>query len=91
MSKMDDGADYQHEEKPQEGSEKTLVPSEEEMADPIWQEAEKSLVRKLDMTLLPIVWLLYMFNYLDRNNIAYVTHPPPPSPLPLSTAPDRAD
>lgn len=32
---------------------------------------EKSLVRKLDMTLLPLVWILYMFNYLDRNNIAY--------------------
>lgn len=31
---------------------------------------EKSLVRKLDYTLLPMVWLLYFFNYLDRNNIA---------------------
>lgn len=46
----------------------------------------KSLVRKLDMTLMPTVslswrghafvasnglqiWFLYMFNYLDRNNI----------------------
>lgn len=32
--------------------------------------AEKRIVRKLDMTLLPMVWVLYMFNYLDRNNIA---------------------
>ncbi|KAL4939955.1 hypothetical protein BDV06DRAFT_230747 [Aspergillus oleicola] len=24
------------------------------------------------MTLMPVVWVLYMFNYLDRNNIAYV-------------------
>ncbi|VUC26060.1 unnamed protein product [Clonostachys rosea] len=32
--------------------------------------AEKSLVRKLDLTLVPMVWLLYLFNYLDRNNIA---------------------
>ncbi|KAK1455706.1 hypothetical protein CMEL01_04466 [Colletotrichum melonis] len=31
---------------------------------------EKSLVRKLDYTLVPMVWLLYLFNYLDRNNIA---------------------
>lgn len=31
---------------------------------------EKSLVRKLDMTLMPVIWLLYLFNYLDRNNIA---------------------
>jgi hypothetical protein len=37
-----------------------------------WTVTEKSLVRKLDMTLLPVVWVLYMFNYLDRNNIAYV-------------------
>ncbi|KAK1705311.1 major facilitator superfamily domain-containing protein [Colletotrichum acutatum] len=31
---------------------------------------EKSLVKKLDYTLVPMVWLLYLFNYLDRNNIA---------------------
>ncbi|GAB7336603.1 hypothetical protein MBLNU13_g09856t2 [Cladosporium sp. NU13] len=30
----------------------------------------KSLVRKLDLTLMPTIWLLYMFNYLDRNNIS---------------------
>jgi hypothetical protein len=33
---------------------------------------EKRLVRKLDMTLMPMVWVLYLFNYLDRNNIAWV-------------------
>ena len=37
---------------------------------PEWKWSEKSLVRKLDMTLMPMVWILYMFNYLDRNNIA---------------------
>lgn len=37
-----------------------------------WTATEKSLVRKLDMTLVPMVWVLYLFNYLDRNNIAYV-------------------
>ena len=31
---------------------------------------QKSLVRKLDMTLMPIIFILYLFNYLDRNNIA---------------------
>lgn len=40
--------------------------------DEEWLMAEKSLTRKLDLTLVPIVWLLYMFNYLDRNNIAWV-------------------
>lgn len=33
---------------------------------------EKRIVRKLDMTLMPAVWVLYFFNYMDRNNIAYV-------------------
>ena len=36
---------------------------------------EKSLVRKLDMTLMPTIFILYLLNYLDRNNIAYVTLP----------------
>ncbi len=31
----------------------------------------------LDMTLLPIVWVLDMANYLDRNNIAYENFPGP--------------
>ncbi|KAJ9650163.1 hypothetical protein H2198_010525 [Neophaeococcomyces mojaviensis] len=31
---------------------------------------EKRLVRKLDLTLVPMLWILYLFNYLDRNNIA---------------------
>ena len=39
--------------------------------DELYRRAERSLVRKLDLTLMPTVWLLYVFNYLDRNNIAY--------------------
>lgn len=50
------------------GVENTLGLAEEE-----YNAAEKSLVRKLDLTLVPMVWLLYLFNYLDRNNIAYVS------------------
>lgn len=38
--------------------------------DEAWRAREKRLVRKLDMTLMPMVWVLYLFNYLDRNNIA---------------------
>lgn len=34
-----------------------------------FQRHSRSLVRKLDMTLMPTIWILYMFNYLDRNNI----------------------
>jgi hypothetical protein len=33
-------------------------------------EAEKSLVRKIDFRLLPMIVLMYIMNYLDRNNIA---------------------
>lgn len=39
-------------------------------SDPDRRRREKRLVRKLDLTLLPTVWMLYMFNYLDRNAIA---------------------
>ncbi|KAF9869717.1 hypothetical protein CkaCkLH20_12760 [Colletotrichum karsti] len=38
--------------------------------DENWHRASKSLVRKLDMTLMPIIWVLYLFNYLDRTAIA---------------------
>lgn len=43
---------------------------EEQLNDPAYQAREKWMVRKLDITLMPIIFILYMFNYLDRNNIA---------------------
>lgn len=49
-----------------------------DVVSPEWKKTEKSLVRKLDMTLMPVVWVLYIFNYLDRNNIAYAE---PASPV----------
>lgn len=33
-------------------------------------EAEKALVRKIDFRLMPMIVLMYIMNYLDRNNIA---------------------
>jgi hypothetical protein len=30
---------------------------------------EKALVRKMDTRLFPILWFMYIFNYLDRTNI----------------------
>lgn len=54
-------------------------PPTEPVQDEAWLAAEKSLVRKLDLTLMPMVWILYLFNYLDRNNIAYarlISHNP---------------
>lgn len=40
---------------------------------PNWPEVEKKVVKRLDMTLLPMLWILYLSNYLDRTNIAYDT------------------
>ncbi|CAK1360977.1 putative transporter [Cercospora beticola] len=37
---------------------------------PDWRVTERALVRKLDFTLLPTLWVLYLNNYLDRTNIA---------------------
>ncbi|OLN87958.1 putative transporter C1002.16c-like protein 1 [Colletotrichum chlorophyti] len=48
----------------------SLTPDDVAMARPEWQATEKRLVWKLDVTLMPVVWTLYMFNYLDRNNLA---------------------
>lgn len=33
-------------------------------------ELEKKIVRRLDTFMLPQLWILYMFNYLNRTNIA---------------------
>lgn len=32
-------------------------------------EEEKKLVRKIDMYLLPTMWLMYLLSYMDRTNI----------------------
>lgn len=37
---------------------------------PNWKDVEKQLKRRLDLTLMPMLWILYFHNYLDRNNIA---------------------
>lgn len=34
------------------------------------EKAEKALVRKIDFRLLPMIIIMYILNYLDRNNIA---------------------
>ncbi|RDW68872.1 uncharacterized protein DSM5745_08632 [Aspergillus mulundensis] len=42
----------------------------EAQVDLEFRACEKRIVRKLDMTLVPMIFILYLFNYLDRNNIA---------------------
>ncbi|KIW08190.1 uncharacterized protein PV09_01121 [Verruconis gallopava] len=51
-------------------SESVKVESASTLDDELQRSLERKLVRKLDATLMPIVWILYFFNYLDRNNIA---------------------
>lgn len=50
------------------------LPSTEEPIEalgiPNWRELEKKIVHRLDMTLMPCLILLYLFNYLDRASIA---------------------
>jgi hypothetical protein len=38
--------------------------------DPDFAAKERALVRCLDMTFIPCLWILYFHNYLGRNNIA---------------------
>jgi hypothetical protein len=38
--------------------------------DEHWHQVSRQVVRKLDMTVMPMIWVLYLFNYLDRNSIA---------------------
>jgi hypothetical protein len=33
------------------------------------QDAEKRLLRKLDMRIVPILWLMFMLAFLDRTNV----------------------
>ena len=48
----------------------TDLEQEDPTLTPEWKRKERKLVMRLDMTLMPMVWILYLFNYLDRNNIA---------------------
>jgi hypothetical protein len=32
-------------------------------------DAEKKLLRKIDLRLMPILWIMYVLNYIDRTNI----------------------
>lgn len=54
-----------------EGQAKEVSSHEVENADAIeapsfTHEEEKALVRKIDLTLLPTIWVMYLLSYLDR-------------------------
>lgn len=54
-----------------EGQMKYVPPHEVENADvaegvSFTPEEEKALLRKIDLTLLPTIWVMYLMSYLDR-------------------------
>lgn len=62
-------------------SEKNVAPHDDPIfSDPDYRSKEKKMVRTLDFTMLPMLWILYLFNYLDRTNVACVC----PRLVPLS-------
>ncbi|GAB1196601.1 hypothetical protein APSETT444_005874 [Aspergillus pseudonomiae] len=62
----------QHEEEavPTEKGINNRVAAAQQMSPEEFAAAEKSLKRKLDVRLLLSVWIMFVMNYLDRNNIA---------------------
>jgi hypothetical protein len=43
---------------------------------------EKKLVRKIDLFLMPMLWIMYILNYVDRTNIVGFSPTPTPTPMP---------
>jgi hypothetical protein len=51
-----------------------LTPEEAELQEALRNyvpntEAEKKLRRKIDLHLIPVLWIMYILNYVDRTNI----------------------
>jgi hypothetical protein len=44
----------------------TASPTASTLEAPIDRAAERRLVRKLDFRVLPVLWLLYLVNFIDR-------------------------
>lgn len=67
-------ADFEQAEEGNKVMDASHLPRPEEVIEalgiPNWRELEKKAVRRLDMTLMPALWVLYLFNYLDRASIA---------------------
>lgn len=68
-----DGLPIEHEEVAPKALTAEDLPSPEEVIERLgianWRELEKKVVKRLDMTLLPMLWILYVFNYLDRASL----------------------
>jgi hypothetical protein len=60
--------DVQHIDLPGNGKEDPEATAVEQEYVPGTAE-ERRLVRKMDLHLMPILWVMYIFNYIDRTNI----------------------
>ena len=50
------------------GVTESLSVQDSEMSDP----REKALVHKIDLFLLPTIWLMYLLSYVDRTKSVYI-------------------
>lgn len=59
-----------HQEVSDSGEQQTVQTDAEKQGHRKTDPAEIKLVRKLDWHIMPTLWIMYWFNYLDRNAIA---------------------
>jgi MFS family permease len=71
--RKDEGVTIQQMEEAPKFTSADELPSPEEIIEalgiPDWKKLEKKLVRRLDFTLVPMLWILYVTNYLDRASL----------------------
>ncbi|KAG5803896.1 hypothetical protein H9Q74_011286 [Fusarium xylarioides] len=65
MDKVENKQSFEHDDN-------IIDPKEDSMANDDYvpgTEAEKKLVRKIDLFILPMMWFMYLLSYMDRTNI----------------------
>ncbi|KAG5751221.1 hypothetical protein H9Q70_006145 [Fusarium xylarioides] len=65
MDKVENKQSFEHDDN-------IIDPKEDSMANDDYvpgSEAEKKLVRKIDLFILPMMWFMYLLSYMDRTNI----------------------
>ncbi|KND91755.1 putative transporter [Tolypocladium ophioglossoides CBS 100239] len=76
MRALEEVSHVEHGDSQPEASVDDYAPGDEKVAhqleDPEWIAAQRRYLRKLDLKILPMVSLLYFFEYLDRANVSNV-------------------
>lgn len=63
MGKENMGAELEHDDAASKHKEMADMEAGGDAIDPI---AEKKLVRKIDLLILPCMWIMYLLSYMDR-------------------------